>query len=128
MERRTHTRTRTAAVLAAALLPLSLLPAMAGASGPPDHGHAMLHHVEMVPNPGYNPNDPTSGPPVFVTDYSRCVDLANARKLPLHVHHDNIHTGAAGAAIRDRSPHLVIPLAPLTDYESCADIDAEYKD
>ena len=111
---------RTLTVLTTLALVLGLVAMPAAAQGPPEHGHVLLLGVETVPNPDY----PAAGPPVFVTGFRKCVDIANARPLPLHVHHDTIHMGHAGHALRSAG-HLVVPLAPLTPYTSCADIEAE---
>jgi len=92
-------RQRILAVVVGTLLALGMLAAPATASGPPHHPHAMLVHAEWE----------GSGPGTVVHSYERCVDLANGRSQPNHVHHDTVHEGAAGAALKGAG-HLVVPL------------------
>lgn len=112
-------RTRITATLAAMLLAIGMLAAPAaadghhhdgdgwGAMGP--HPHALLLHATTVPNPDYDANDPTTGPPVVAIAWARCVDLAGGKALPKSNHHRGIHTGTAGAALRERAGHVVVP-------------------
>jgi hypothetical protein len=114
---------RLAAVLLAIGVLFAQIPSIAGADAPPEHGHVMLLGATFEPNPGYDADNPESGPRLFIYDYRRCVDLANNKRLPNHVHHESIHTGAAGKAIETRTGNLVVPLDPITPFESCAHID-----
>jgi hypothetical protein len=90
----------------------------AGQTFPP-HGHVLLHgaQIEFVePQPG--------APPYRILGFDRCTELANARKLPLHAHHDRVHFGQAGQAVQ-RGGLFVVPLDPLfPGIESCADLEA----
>ena len=114
-------------ILALALL-LTLLPTPATAhDDTPPHGHVLLLHVDAEVNPNYDPDDPETGPRVFIYDYGRCVDLANGRALPNRAHHAGIHTGQAGEALFVRGGHLVVPLAPITPFTGCAQLDAIFK-
>jgi hypothetical protein len=106
-------RIRITATLTAMLLAFGLLAAPVaahdghhdswGPMGP--HAHALLLHATTVPNPDY----PQAGPPVFAIAWERCVDLAGGEALPKSVHHQGIHTGKAGAALRERAGHIVVP-------------------
>lgn len=95
------------------------------AGGPPPHGHVLLLHADVTPNPFFDPQDETTGPPYFIHDFKKCVDLANGNKLPLNAHHSGIHMGPAGEALRTRAGHLTVPLAPYgpEGLESCADAE-----
>lgn len=119
---------RLLAPMAAALLMLAVLAHGAEAHGPPEHGHVLLLHATTVPNTGYVDGDPMTGPPVFPTDYERCVELANGRALPNHAHHTGAHTGRAGQALREQAGHLVVPLAPVgpEGWTGCAAIDQAF--
>ena len=90
-------RRRGVAVLVGALLALGLLAAPAAAHTDQPHSHSLLLHAEVE----WTAEGPT-------VSYERCVDLANARKLPNHVHHDSVHTGVAGAALQGAG-HVVVP-------------------
>jgi hypothetical protein len=98
------------------ILTLSLLGALAalpspaaanGQGGPPLHGHMLILGLEFDPQ----------GEPI---GYQKCVDLANNKALPLHAHHDTVHTGTAGEALREHAGHFVVPTAPLTPFRDCA--------
>jgi hypothetical protein len=80
------------------MLALGLLASPATADMP-HHPHALLLHVEATE---------TS------FTYARCIDLANGRALPNHVHHASVHMGPAGAALQGAG-HAVAPY-------SCAQI------
>ena len=80
-------------MLVGAALAMGTLAAPAAAQGPPHHPHALLLHFEVV-----------DGTP----NYARCVDLANGRALPNHVHHDTVHEGRAGSALGSAG-HVVAP-------------------
>ena len=45
--------------------------------------------------------------------FRKCVDLAGGQALPLHVHHEHLHVGKTGQALREHAGHLVIPAAPF---------------
>ena len=103
-------RTRITATLAAMLLAIGLLAAPATASDHgghevPPHGHMLLLHAtwDVVETP--------AGPRFFPTSYARCVDLAAGRNIAAH--HDTVHTGRAGQALRGAG-HLVIPNSQLS--------------
>lgn len=104
-------RTRITATLAAMLLGVGLLAAPAAASGhgdgPPPHGHVLLLHATWT----------GSGPATQVSSYAKCIDLANGQVIPAH--HDTIHTGPAGDALK-RVGHLVMPTFGGWD---CADFE-----
>ena len=77
------------AMMVGALLALGMLAAPAAAHTDEPHAHALLLHFDG-------------------TSFERCVDLANAHKLPNHVHHDTVHTGKAGSALQGAG-HVVAP-------------------
>ena len=54
----------------------------------------------------------------------KCVDLANGRALRNNAHHDHLHEGRAGEALRTRAGHAVIPTALLPDapWSNCAEL------
>lgn len=79
--------------------------------GPPLHGHALLTGVELGED----------GLPI---SYRNCSLLANGQQLKLNAHHDHLHTGSAGEALRGKAGNFPVPLAPLTPFESCEDITA----
>jgi len=114
------------ALVLALLLVLLAVPADAH-DDTPQHGHVLLLHVDAELNPDYDPDDPTSGPRLFVYDYGRCVELANGRKLPNRAHHAGIHTGQAGEMLFVRGGHLVVPLQPITGFTGCAQLNAIFK-
>jgi hypothetical protein len=85
----------------------------------PPHGHLLLigADVEWVePEPGQ--------PPYRIHGFERCVELANARPLPLRAHHERVHFGRAGQALI-AAGHQVVPLSPLfPGINSCDDLAA----
>lgn len=118
---RTARRTARGVSLALAfLLALSTIATPALAHSDPaetPHGHVLLLHASFVDGQ---------------LSYARCVDLANGRSVPGH--HDSIHTGNAGEALRTQAGHLVIPTAPFgppiaqgQPAQGCADWDAVFK-
>lgn len=114
---------RLAAVLLAIGVLFAQVPSIAGADATEEHGHVLLIGADFSENPGY---PDAGGPRLFIHDYRRCVDLANGKRLPNHVHHDNLHTGAAGQAIETRSGNLVVPLDPITPFTGCAHINTAF--
>jgi hypothetical protein len=85
---------------------VAAVPAGASADGgPAPHGHMLVLGVEFGP--------------AGVT-YQKCVDVANNQALPLHAHHDRLHTGRAGDALRENAGHFPVPTAPLTPFRDCA--------
>ena len=100
----------------AALLMLGLLggAALAEEHEYPPHPHMLLLHVEI---------DPDFGDHGGIVDFKRCVDVAAGNALPLNAHHAHFHTGTAGAALRGAG-HFVVPGAPLTPLENCAELEA----
>lgn len=77
----------------------------------PEHGHIRLLHATWT-GPGF-------GPATHVLSYRKCVDLAAGKALPLQAHHNTVHTGRAGKALRGAG-HLTIPTSPLTPFTNCA--------
>lgn len=109
-------------VLLGALAMLAMLASPAAAvGGPPMHGHVLLIGADFTANPAY----PGEGPPYFIHGFDKCVDLANGNALKLQAHHDTVHQGRAGEALRSAG-HIVVPLSPLTGFTSCADIEAAF--
>jgi hypothetical protein len=74
---------------------------------PPLHGHMLVLGVKYV-------DDQPVG-------FRKCVELAGGRALPLKAHHQHAHTGRAGEALM-AAGHLVVPMAPLTPFTSCAQL------
>ena len=103
---------RIVALLSATLLGVALLAIPATAQ--PEHPHALVLHPEV---------EVIDGVPTLV-GFHRCVDLAANRALPHVAHHNTIHTGTAGEMLFDKAGHAVVPLAPLTGWEDCADFEA----
>jgi hypothetical protein len=101
----TTVRRRVAAVTTGAALAMGMLAAPAAAHGPPAHTHALLLHAVWE----------GSGPSTEIHSYERCVDVANGRTLPNHVHHDTVHEGRAGAAL-NHAGHLVVPFATCAGF------------
>ena len=114
-------RTLTLVVALAMMLGLMAVPSVA--EGPPEHGHLLLVGADFEPNPDHDPDDPSTGPPYIVHSFDKCVEVANAQPLKVHVHHDTIHLGRAGEALRSAG-HLTVPLWPLTPFHGCADVEA----
>lgn len=113
---------RTITLVAAVAMMLGMMAMPALAQGPPQHGHVLLLHADFEVNPDHDPMDPASGPPYIVHGFEKCVEIANARALRVHVHHHSIHQGRAGEALRGAG-HLTVPLAPLSPYDNCADLE-----
>lgn len=107
-------------VLLGALAMLAMLASPAAANGLPQHGHVMLIGADFTANPAY-----PAGPPWLISGFDKCVDIANGNALKLNAHHSTIHQGRAGEALRSAG-HLVVPLSPLTGFESCADVEAAF--
>ena len=110
---------RTMILLAAATTSLALLAPAAGAQGPPPHAHVLLQQAAVDESLVEIEGEP------FIrieVEFRRCVDLAGGRPVPLHAHHQGVHTGDAGDALRDKAGHLVVPMAPLTPWRNCADV------
>jgi hypothetical protein len=107
-------RTLTLVAALATMLGMVALPAAAHEEpGTPLHGHMRLLHAEWT--------GPGVGPGTELISYGKCIDLAGGKALPLQAHHDTVHTGRAGAALRGAG-HLTIPTAPLTPFTGCADL------
>jgi hypothetical protein len=117
-------RTLTLVAVLVMTLGMTAMPALA-AGHHDDHGHVLLLHADYDPNPNFDPQDPESGPPYFLRGFGKCVDISNGRAHPLHVHHDTIHQGRAGEALRGAG-HLTVPLSPMTDFEGCADLEEAF--
>jgi hypothetical protein len=112
---------RIVTTLAAALLALSMMvgPGVADEhqeGPPPEHGHLFVQRpvIEFLA-------DGPQGPGVYATGFRKCVDLP---VVPLTAHHSSLHTGSAGEALVEHAGHAVVPAAPLTPWESCADLEA----
>lgn len=74
----------------------------------PPHPHMLVLHLEFE-----------NGQPV---GFGKCIDVAAGRSVPLHAHHDHIHTGRAGQALSSAG-HAVIPGAPVTPWANCAELE-----
>lgn len=84
----------------------------------PKHPHVLLLHFEVT------------GPELDDVEFSRCIDLADNRALPLNAHHESLHVGTAGFGNPDvgvtKAGHVVVPLQPFPGalpFENCADIE-----
>jgi hypothetical protein len=98
----------------AAVLGMVAMPATAHEEpGTPLHGHVRLLHAEWT--------GPGVGPETVLISYGKCIDLAGGKALPLQAHHETVHTGRAGAALRGAG-HLTIPTYPLTPFRNCAEL------
>jgi hypothetical protein len=110
-------RTIMAGVSAAVLAGSTLIAAPALAEGAPPavppHGHMLVLGVQ------YN----QMGAPI---GFRKCVDVAAGRFLPLNAHHDHLHTGAAGTALRERAGHLAVPTV-LSGFANCAELEAVFR-
>ena len=114
---------RSPVLLLAAALLLGVLALPASADDHlPDHGHVLLLHADFEPNPDF----PEEGPPFILHGFEKCVELANARKMPAQ--HDNLHFGTAGQMLLTKAGHMIVPLAPFpgVPFESCADLEAAF--
>jgi hypothetical protein len=114
---------RTWTIILAALLALGVLaPAASADEGgePPPHGHMLVQRLDVQEELVEIDGEPWLE--VTLT-FRRCVDVAAGRYLPLQAHHDSIHTGSAGAALRDNAGHYVIPTV-ISPWENCADLIA----
>lgn len=80
-----------AAVAAGAALVVTVPAFAEGHPPPPEHNHMLLI--------GVNEAELT---------YRKCVDLAAGKALRLNAHHDHLHTGQAGQALRGAG-HFVLP-------------------
>ena len=107
-------RSTTAVLAATAAAALTLtVPGAAQADGtvaPPEHGHMLVLGLEFGDHG---------------VRYRKCVDIAAGRALPLHVHHDGLHAGTAGDALRDAG-HFPLPTAPLSPWKNCAELVAAF--
>ena len=81
--------------------------------GPPVHPHMLVLGLELDGD----------GEPV---GFRKCVDLAAGQALPLNAHHAHAHTGRAGNALATRAGHFVVPGSPLTEWENCSDLMADF--
>ena len=92
---------RACAIAAASAATLAMSGMTASASdhdhGVEPHGHVMLLHAVWT----------GSGPGTDVKSYAKCVDLAGGNVVGAH--HDTVHTGRAGQALRTNAGHLVLP-------------------
>ena len=102
-------RTTTAVLAAAAALTLTAA-GVASADetpAPPAHGHMLVLGIQFGEDGSVR--------------YRKCVDVAAGKALPVHVHHDGLHAGTAGDALR-KAGHFPVPTAPLTSWTGCADL------
>lgn len=83
----------------------------------PEHGHMLLQRPDWV-LVGIDDDYAT-----IELTFRGCVDLAGGQALPLHVHHDTVHTGRAGQALWERTPNGVIPTG-ISPWANCADLSA----
>ena len=77
----------------------------------PEHPHMLVLGFEL---------DADDNP----VGFERCIDLAAGQALPLHAHHDHLHTGKAGEALFANAGHVVVPGAPLTPWSNCEEFIA----
>ena len=99
---------RTITLLVALTLMLGVFAGVASADEHiPPHGHMLIQGVVFGPG---------------VPTYEKCVDLANNQVLPLHAHHEKVHFGTAGEALRTKAGHFVVPTTPFSGFEDCADL------
>ena len=99
-----------AAVLAACGL------ALVGVAGPaqavPEHAHMLVLGVQYD----------ATGQPV---GFEKCVDIAAGQRLHLGAHHEHVHVGRAGVALREAG-HLFVPAAPVSPFANCAALEAAF--
>ena len=101
---------KTTAVLAAAAALALAVPGAAQAHDDevPVHGHMLVLGLQFG-------EDGVS--------YRKCIDISAGKALPVHVHHEGLHAGRAGDALR-KAGHFPVPTAPLTPWANCADLAA----
>lgn len=107
---------RGVTLFAVLVLALSMFAGVSAADEPgatPEHGHIRLLHATWM--------GPGVGPDTEVLSYRKCIDVAGGNALPLQAHHNTVHTGRAGQALRGAG-HLTIPTVPLTEIRGCADL------
>jgi hypothetical protein len=104
---------RVLMLLVAAGVVVGLQAAPAASDELPEHPHMLVLGLEF---------DETGEPVAF----RRCIDLAAGRALPLNAHHAHIHTGAAGEALRTKAGNFTVPGAPLTPWNNCAELIADF--
>ena len=80
----------------------------------PEHPHVMLIGAEVD----------FSGEEPQLLGVRKCVDLAGGNALRLHAHHDHIHFGTAGGALRTNTTNVVAPTAPFpgVPWTDCASL------
>lgn len=100
------TRILSAAAVAALALGLPSAAQADETHATPEHGHMLVLGFEFSDT--------------GVT-YDKCVDIAAGKALPVHVHHEGLHAGRAGDALRNAG-HFPVPTAPLTPWENCEDL------
>jgi hypothetical protein len=112
-------RSRSLALVVVVVLGLFAAPVSAHEEEPslPEHGHMLLQRPDFV-LVGVDDEYAT-----IQLTFRRCVDLAGGRALPLHAHHDTVHTGRAGQALWEMTPNGVIP-AGISPWANCADLIA----
>ena len=102
----------TAAIGALAVATVNLTSSATADEGPPLHGHIMLIGAVWE----------GEGPGTVVKSFRRCITLASGNVLSLQAHHQTVHRGQAGEALR-AAGNLVIPLAPLSGFTGCGDFE-----
>lgn len=100
-------------LLVAAGVVVGLQAAPAASDEPPQHPHMLVLGLKFD----------EAGEPV---EFRRCIDVAAGQTLPLNAHHAHIHTGAAGHALRTNAGHFTVPGAPLTPWNNCAELIADF--
>jgi hypothetical protein len=98
-------RTITLLAVLVMLLGVTAVSASAHEQIPP-HGHLFVLGLQL---------DETGEP----VGYRKCVDLANNQALRLNAHHEHIHFGKAGDALRNAG-HVVVPATPFGPFDDCA--------
>jgi hypothetical protein len=104
---------RVLMLLVAAGVALGLQAAPAASDEVPRHPHMLVLGLQLD----------DMGEPI---GFRRCVDLAAGQALPLNAHHAHVHTGTAGEALRDKAGNFAVPGAPLTPWNNCAELIADF--
>jgi hypothetical protein len=104
---------RTGVIVSVMLMIVALALPAVGQEEIPPHGHVKLLHADVE---GF-------GPGTVIHSYAKCIDLAAEQALPLNSHHDRVHFGQAGVALR-QAGHLIIPTLPFGPIADCAELEA----
>lgn len=103
---------RTGVAVSVVLMVMALAVPAIGDEHIPPHGHLMLVRAEFE----------GEGPSTIIHSYARCVDLAANQALRLNAHHDHVHFGTAGQALRTAG-QLIVPAEPFGPFADCADLE-----